>query len=132
LGRRVPTLIRNKASFESAKAGHPKLTAWVARINSRPAVTRALVGVDDVRVKTTAFDNAGEGRGRVLWPRALRGVARQSRPGPPDAAAGRVLLRVQPPFSNPVLNPAEPLGLINQPALIVGGFYEFGDQGFPR
>jgi GSH-dependent disulfide-bond oxidoreductase len=35
--------------------------AWVATINNRPAVTRALAAVDEVRAKTTAFDKAGEG-----------------------------------------------------------------------
>ena len=43
------------------EADHPKLMAWVAAINSRPAVTRALAAVDEVRAKTTAFDKAGEG-----------------------------------------------------------------------
>ena len=44
-----------------AEAEYPKLMAWVATINSRPAVTRALAAVDGVRAKTTAFDRAGEG-----------------------------------------------------------------------
>ena len=35
--------------------------AWVATIDSRPAVARALAAVDEVRAKTTAFDKAGEG-----------------------------------------------------------------------
>jgi GST-like protein len=54
-----------------AEADYPKLMAWVATINNRPAVSRALAAVDDVRAKTTAFDKAGEeakdrifGRGR--------------------------------------------------------------------
>jgi hypothetical protein len=34
---------------------------WVATINSRPAVTRALAAADQVRAKTTAFNKAGEG-----------------------------------------------------------------------
>jgi len=34
---------------------------WVATINNRPAVTRALAAVDEVRAKATAFDKAGEG-----------------------------------------------------------------------
>jgi len=55
------------ASFGSAEAGYPKLMAWVATINSRPAVTRALAAVDEVRAKTTAFDKAGEGaKGRLF------------------------------------------------------------------
>jgi GSH-dependent disulfide-bond oxidoreductase len=49
------------ASFGSAEAGYPKLMAWVATINNRPAVTRALATVNEVRAKTTAFDKAGEG-----------------------------------------------------------------------
>jgi len=44
-----------------AEADYPKLMAWVATINSRPAVTRALASVDEVRAKTTAFEKAGEG-----------------------------------------------------------------------
>ena len=45
--------------------------AWVGTINSRPAMTRALAALDEVWVKTTQFDKAGEvsrdrlfGRGR--------------------------------------------------------------------
>jgi GST-like protein len=45
----------------AAEADYPKLMAWVATINSRPAVTRALAAVDEVRTKTTQFDKAGEG-----------------------------------------------------------------------
>lgn len=48
-----------------------KLMAWVATINARPLVTRALAAIDEVRAKTTAFDKAGDeakdhlfGRGR--------------------------------------------------------------------
>jgi len=44
-----------------AEADYPKLMAWVATINSRPAVARALAAVDGVRAKTTQFDKAGEG-----------------------------------------------------------------------
>ena len=44
-----------------AEADYPKLMAWVATINSRPAVTRALAAVDEARAKTTVFDKAGEG-----------------------------------------------------------------------
>ena len=54
-----------------AEADYPKLMSWVATINSRPAVARALAAVDDVRSKTTAFDKADDdakdrifGRGR--------------------------------------------------------------------
>jgi len=54
-----------------AEADYPKLMAWVATIDSRPAVTRALAAVDEVRAKTTAFDKADDeakdrlfGRGR--------------------------------------------------------------------
>ena len=46
---------------QPAETDYPKLMAWVATINSRPAVTRALAAVDGVRTKTTAFDKAGEG-----------------------------------------------------------------------
>ena len=46
---------------KAAEAEYPKLIAWVATINSRPAVTRALGAVDEVRAKTTAFDKADEG-----------------------------------------------------------------------
>ena len=44
-----------------AEADYPKLMAWVTTITSRPAVTRALAAVDEVRAKTTAFDKAGDG-----------------------------------------------------------------------
>jgi GST-like protein len=44
-----------------AEADYPKLMAWVAKINSRPAVTRALAAVDEVRAKTTQFDKAADG-----------------------------------------------------------------------
>ena len=54
-----------------AEAEYPKLMAWVATIDRRPAVARALAAVDGVRAKTTAFDKAGDeakdrlfGRGR--------------------------------------------------------------------
>jgi hypothetical protein len=54
-----------------AEADYPQLMAWVGTINSRPAMTRALAAVDEVRAKTTQFDKAGEvardrlfGRGR--------------------------------------------------------------------
>jgi GST-like protein len=43
-----------------AEADYPKLMAWVATINSRPAVTRALAAVDEVRAKTTQFDKAAD------------------------------------------------------------------------
>ena len=57
---------------EPAEADYPKLMmTWVGTINSRPAMTRALAAVDEVRAKTTQFDTAGEvardrlfGRGR--------------------------------------------------------------------
>jgi hypothetical protein len=61
LGRRLPALIRNIASFGSAEVEYPKLMAWVGTINNRPAVTRALAAVDEVRAKTTQFDKAGKG-----------------------------------------------------------------------
>jgi hypothetical protein len=69
LGRRLPTLIRNTASFESTEADYPKLTAWVGTINSRPSVTRALAGIDEVRATTTAFDTAREGANDRLFGR---------------------------------------------------------------
>jgi GST-like protein len=45
----------------AAEADYPKLMAWVGTINSRPAVTRALAAVDEVRAKTTQFDKAADG-----------------------------------------------------------------------
>jgi GST-like protein len=45
----------------AAEADYPKLMSWVATINSRPAVTRALAAVDEVRAKTTQFDKAADG-----------------------------------------------------------------------
>jgi GSH-dependent disulfide-bond oxidoreductase len=44
-----------------AEAEYPKLMAWVATINSRPAVTRALAAADEVRAKTTQLDKTGDG-----------------------------------------------------------------------
>ncbi len=41
-----------------AEADYPRLMAWVATIAARPAVVRALAAVDDVRGKTTQFDQA--------------------------------------------------------------------------
>ena len=62
---------------EPAEADYPKLMTWVGTINSRPATTRALAAVDQVRAKTTQFDKAGEvardrlfGRGRDAGVRA--------------------------------------------------------------
>jgi GSH-dependent disulfide-bond oxidoreductase len=54
---------RGGATFlgKAAEADYPKLLAWVATINSRPAVTRALAAVDEVRAKTTQFDKAADG-----------------------------------------------------------------------
>jgi GSH-dependent disulfide-bond oxidoreductase len=58
------------ASFGSAGAGYPKLMAWVATINSRPAVIRPLAAVDEVRAKTTAFDKTHEGARDRLFGRS--------------------------------------------------------------
>jgi GST-like protein len=64
---------RNVGTFlgKPAEADYPKLMSWVETIAARPAVTRALAAVDDVRNKTTQFDKAGAeamdrlfGRGR--------------------------------------------------------------------
>ena len=44
-----------------AKADYPKPMAWVATINGRSAVTRALAAVDEVRATTTAFGKADKG-----------------------------------------------------------------------
>ena len=56
---------------KEVEAVYPKTMAWVAGIAARPAVTKALAAVDDVRSKTTQFDKADEaakdrlfGRGR--------------------------------------------------------------------
>ena len=49
------------ASFGSAEADYPKLMAWVGTINNRPAVTRALAAIDEVRANTTQFDKADDG-----------------------------------------------------------------------
>jgi len=64
---------RNVGTFlgKPAEADYAKLMSWVETIAARPAVTRALAAVDDVRSKTTQFDKAGAeamdrlfGRGR--------------------------------------------------------------------
>ncbi len=49
--RNVPMLM---GAEEAAK--YPKLTAWVEKINARPAVVKALAKVDGVRAQLTAFD----------------------------------------------------------------------------
>ena len=64
---------RNVGTFlgKPAEADYAKLMSWVETIAARPAVTRALAAVDDVRSMTTQFDKAGAeamdrlfGRGR--------------------------------------------------------------------
>jgi GSH-dependent disulfide-bond oxidoreductase len=37
---------------------YPKVTAWVAKIEERPAAKRTLAAVNEIRAKTTAFDKA--------------------------------------------------------------------------
>jgi len=51
---------RNVGTFlgKAAEADYPELMAWVAGIAARPAIGRALAKVDDVRTKTTQFDQA--------------------------------------------------------------------------
>src|SRR6202521_56461 len=51
---------RNVGTFlgKPAESDYPKLMAWVAGTAARSAVGRALAAVDDVRKKTTQFDNA--------------------------------------------------------------------------
>jgi GST-like protein len=44
-----------------AEADYPRLMAWVATINRRPAVIHALAAVDEVWAKTTQFDKAADG-----------------------------------------------------------------------
>jgi len=65
--------LRNTGMFlgKQVESDYPKIMAWVAGIAARPAVVKALAAVDDVRTKTTQFDQAGEaqkdrlfGRGR--------------------------------------------------------------------
>jgi GSH-dependent disulfide-bond oxidoreductase len=51
---------RNVGTFlgKPAEAEYPKLMAWVAIIAARPAVARGLAAVEEVRAKTTQFDQA--------------------------------------------------------------------------
>jgi GST-like protein len=51
--RNVPALLG-----DTAAARFPHVTAWVGKINERPAVKAALAKVDAVRAATTAFDKA--------------------------------------------------------------------------
>ncbi len=51
--RNVPALLGDAAASK-----FPRITAWVAKINERPAVKAALAKVDAVRAATTAFDKA--------------------------------------------------------------------------
>jgi GSH-dependent disulfide-bond oxidoreductase len=43
---------------KETEAKFPKLMAWVAKINERPAAKRTLPLIDEVRTKTTQFDKA--------------------------------------------------------------------------
>lgn len=52
-GRNIPALL----GADAAKP-YPKLTAWVQKLGARPAVTKALAAVDEVRARTTQFDKA--------------------------------------------------------------------------
>ena len=54
---------------ETVAAEYPKIMAWVAAIAARPAVVKALAAVDDVRTKTTQFDQAGEAQKDRLFGR---------------------------------------------------------------
>jgi GST-like protein len=52
--------LRNLPAFlgDAAAVKFPHVTAWVGKINERPAVKAALAKVDAVRAATTAFDKA--------------------------------------------------------------------------
>ena len=43
---------------KETEAKFPKLMAWVAKINERPAAKRTLPLIDEIRTKTTQFDKA--------------------------------------------------------------------------
>jgi GST-like protein len=51
--RNIPVLLGADAA-----AKFPHVTAWVKKIDERPAVKKALAAVDDVRARTTQFDKA--------------------------------------------------------------------------
>jgi GST-like protein len=52
--------IRNTGMYlgKEVEAKYPKLMAWVAKIDARPAAKATLPKIDDVRTKTTQFDKA--------------------------------------------------------------------------
>jgi GSH-dependent disulfide-bond oxidoreductase len=71
-----PWLRVTGALFGQAVADkYPKVAGWVAGIAARPAVVKALVAVDDVRTKTTAFDKAGAGQMDRLFGRGQYNAA---------------------------------------------------------
>jgi GSH-dependent disulfide-bond oxidoreductase len=43
---------------KETEAKYPKLMAWVAKINDRPAAKRTVPLIDEIRTKTTQFDKA--------------------------------------------------------------------------
>jgi len=65
--------------------------AWVATINDRAAVTRALAAVDEVRAKTAAFDKAWRGaRTGFLVAAATRSASR-----PPGLRGGALACKTR-------------------------------------
>ncbi|MBV9251945.1 MAG: hypothetical protein JO227_22230, partial [Acetobacteraceae bacterium] len=51
--RNIPALLGAPAAEK-----YKNVMRWVAKLEERPAVKRALAAVDDVRAKTTQFDKA--------------------------------------------------------------------------
>jgi GSH-dependent disulfide-bond oxidoreductase len=69
--------VRNTGMFlgQEVAAKYPKIMAWVAKINARPAVVKALAAVDEVRSKTTQFDKAGDAEKDRLFGRGKYNAA---------------------------------------------------------
>jgi len=69
--------VRNTGTFlgKAVEAEYPKIIAWVAGIAARPAVAKALAAVDEVRTRTTQFDQAADDAKDRLFGRGKHNAA---------------------------------------------------------